>query len=360
MASVRFENVSISYGAKQVVKDFSLSVNDGEIMGIIGPSGCGKTTLIRALCGLIKPEKGNIYINDQLVFSDEKRVNIAPERRGVGVVFQDYAVWPHLSVWDNVCYPMKKHKVPKEEIAKRAAYALEQVRMTGYEKHMPAQLSGGQQQRVAIARSLVSSDELIVLDEPITNLDAKLREEMILEIQMIQQNIGTTIIYITHDQEAALQLCDRIAIMQPDGQICQIGSDEEIIRRPANRFVYSFIGVSNFLPVTEKGGKVCLALGGEPVLFDAPPQGYVSGKKNVMGVRPMDIVFDAESPIRATIRSDTFLGNQYDYQVELMGRELRVERNALDVLADPTRYEAGQEVGLKFLNVKFYEEEAKA
>ena len=360
MASVRFENVSISYGSKQVVKDFSLSVNDGEIMGIIGPSGCGKTTLIRALCGLIKPEKGNIYINDQLVFSDEKRVNIAPERRGVGVVFQDYAVWPHLSVWDNVCYPMKKHKVPKEEIAKRAAYALEQVRMTGYEKHMPAQLSGGQQQRVAIARSLVSSDELIVLDEPITNLDAKLREEMILEIQMIQQNIGTTIIYITHDQEAALQLCDRIAIMQPDGQICQIGSDEEIIRRPANRFVYSFIGVSNFLPVTEKGGKVCLALGGEPILFDAPPQGYVSGKKNVMGVRPMDVVFDAESPIRATIRRDTFLGNQYDYQVELMGRELRVERNALDVLADPTRYEAGQEVGLKFLNVKFYEEEAKA
>ena len=360
MASVRFENVSLSYGAKQVVKDFSLSVNDGEIMGIIGPSGCGKTTLIRALCGLIKPEKGNIYINDQLVFSDEKRINVAPERRGIGVVFQDYAVWPHLSVWDNVCYPMKKHKVPKEEIAKRAAYALEQVRMTGYEKHMPAQLSGGQQQRVAIARSLVSSDELIVLDEPITNLDAKLREEMILEIQMIQQNIGTTIIYITHDQEAALQLCDRIAIMQPDGQICQIGSDEEIIRRPANRFVYSFIGVSNFLPVTEKGGKVCLALGGEPVLFDTPPQGYVSGKKNVMGVRPMDIVFDAESPIRATIRRDTFLGNQYDYQVELMGRELRVERNALDVLADPTRYEAGQEVGLKFLNVKFYEEEAKA
>lgn len=360
MASVRFENVSISYGAKQVVKDFSLSVNNGEIMGIIGPSGCGKTTLIRALCGLIKPEKGNIYINDQLVFSDEKRINVAPERRGIGVVFQDYAVWPHLSVWDNVCYPMKKHKVPKEEIAKRAAYALEQVRMTGYEKHMPAQLSGGQQQRVAIARSLVSSDELIVLDEPITNLDAKLREEMILEIQMIQQNIGTTIIYITHDQEAALQLCDRIAIMQPDGQICQIGSDEEIIRRPANRFVYSFIGVSNFLPVTEKGGKICLALGGEPVLFDTPPQGYVSGQKNVMGVRPMDIVFDAESPIRATIRRDTFLGNQYDYQVELMGRELRVERNALDVLADPTRYEAGQEVGLKFLNVKFYEEEAKA
>lgn len=360
MASVRFEHVSISYGPKQVVKDFSLSVNDGEIMGIIGPSGCGKTTLIRALCGLIKPEAGAIYINDQLVFSVEKRVNIPPERRSIGVVFQDYAVWPHLSVWDNVCYPMKKHKVPKDEIPKRAAYALEQVRMTGYEKHMPAQLSGGQQQRVAIARSLVSSDELIVLDEPITNLDAKLREEMILEIQMIQQRIGTTIIYITHDQEAALQLCDRIAVMQPDGQICQIGSDEEIIRQPANRFVYSFIGVSNFLPVVEKDGKVCLGLGDEPVLFDKLPEGFAVGKKNVMGVRPMDIVFDQQSAVRADIQRDTFLGNQYDYQVNLGGQELRVERNALDVLSDPTHYAAGQEVGLRFLNVKFYEEEAQA
>lgn len=183
---------------------------------------------------------------------------------------------------------------------------------------------------------------------------------MILEIQMIQQNIGTTIIYITHDQEAALQLCDRIAIMQPDGQICQIGSDEEIIRRPANRFVYSFIGVSNFLPVTERAARSVWRWAAEPVLFDAPPQGICFRQKERHGRAPMDIVFDAKSPIRATIQRDTFLGNQYDYQVELMGRELRVERNALDVLADPTRYEAGQEVGLKFLNVKFYEEEAKA
>ena len=170
------------------------------------------------------------------------------------------------------------------------------------------------------------------------------------------QQVGTTYKKADYILDLAEQV--RRGTLDP-GQLWSL-SDEEIIRRPANRFVYSFIGVSNFLPVTEKGGKVCLALGGEPVLFDAPPQGYVSGKKNVMGVRPMDIVFDAESPIRATIRRDTFLGNQYDYQVELMGRELRVERNALDVLADPTRYEAGQEVGLKFLNVKFYEEEAKA
>ena len=137
-------------------------------------------------------------------------------------------------------------------------------------------------------------------------------------------------------------------------------TDEEIIRQPANRFVYSFIGVSNFLPVVEKDGKVCLGLGDEPVLFDKLPEGFAVGKKNVMGVRPMDIVFDQQSAVRADIQRDTFLGNQYDYQVNLGGQELRVERNALDVLSDPTHYAAGQEVGLRFLNVKFYEEEAQA
>lgn len=351
---IKLEHLTKRFGDTIAVNDLSITLESGKLIALLGPSGCGKTTTLNMISGILPVSGGSIFFDDRDVTS------LPPEKRGIGLVFQNYALYPHMTVLQNICFPMEIQRIPKKERIRRAEELAEMVHITPYLKRKPAELSGGQQQRVAIARSLVSSDELIVLDEPITNLDAKLREEMILEIQMIQQNIGTTIIYITHDQEAALQLCDRIAIMQPDGQICQIGSDEEIIRRPANRFVYSFIGVSNFLPVTEKGGKVCLALGGEPVLFDTPPQGYVSGKKNVMGVRPMDIVFDAESPIRATIRRDTFLGNQYDYQVELMGRELRVERNALDVLADPTRYEAGQEVGLKFLNVKFYEEEAKA
>ena len=317
MASVRFENVSISYGAKQVVKDFSLSVNDGEIMGIIGPSGCGKTTLIRALCGLIKPDKGSIYIADQLVFSDEKRVNIAPERRGVGVVFQDYAVWPHLSVWDNVCYPMKKHKVPKEEIAKRAAYALEQVRMTGYEKHMPAQLSGGQQQRVAIARSLVSSDELIVLDEPITNLDAKLREEMILEIQMIQQNIGTTIIYITHDQEEALTMSDKIVVMK-DGEIQQVGTPEEVYNEPQNRYVASFIGESNIIPgIMLKDYQVQF----DDQVFECADRDFRENEPVDVVIRPedIDIVPVEQGQLVGTVTSVTFKGMQYDIIVDFRG-----------------------------------------
>ena len=227
MASVRFENVSISYGAKQVVKDFSLSVNNGEIMGIIGPSGCGKTTLIRALCGLIKPDKGSIYIADQLVFSDEKRVNIAPERRGVGVVFQDYAVWPHLSVWDNVCYPMKKHKVPKEEIAKRAAYALEQVRMTGYEKHMPAQLSGGQQQRVALARTLNQNPSIILADEPVAALDPVTAHQVMADFKRINEEMNITILINIHHVDLALGYAQRVVGIRA-GEIVYDGPASEV------------------------------------------------------------------------------------------------------------------------------------
>ena len=357
MASVRFENISISYGNLQVIRDLTLEVNDAEIMGIIGPSGCGKTTLIRALGGFIKPQKGNIYIGDQLVYSADKRINVPPEQRRIGIVFQDYAVWPHKSVWDNICYPMKKRKVPKDEIVKRANYALEQVRMTGYEKHMPSQLSGGQQQRVAIARALVSSSELIILDEPITNLDAKLREEMIVEIQMIQKRVGTTIIYITHDQEAALQLCDRIAIMRPNGDIAQIGTDVEIIKQPADRYVYSFIGMSNFVPV-QADGQGMSTLSDPPVqVRNTAPPDVPHGQELEMGVRPMNIVFDDGSPIRGIIRHSVFLGSEYDYFITLGDQELRVERNALEALEDPRTYAEGDEVGLRFVDPAFYAKE---
>jgi len=355
MAKVKFENVTIKYGSKIVINNLSLEVNESEIMGLVGPSGCGKTTLIRALCGFIKPESGNIYLNDKLVYSVEEHINIAPEKRGIGVVFQDYAVWPHLSVWENVTYPMRKHKVPKDEIKKRAEYALQQVRMKGYEKHMPSQLSGGQQQRVAIARALVASDELIVLDEPITNLDAKLREEMILEIQMIQKRIGTTIIYITHDQETALHLCDRITIMKPNGDIAQIGTGEEIIRAPKSRYVFTFIGVSNFIDVLEKNGSWYFDVGEEIKYADTMPEGYIVGKKNVMGIRHMNIVFDEKSQVKGKIIRSVFLGDQYTYFVQLGNKELRVQRNSLDVISD-RQYNEGDIVGLSFLHPFYYED----
>lgn len=202
MADVRFENITFHYGDKCILKNFSLSVEESQIMCLVGPSGCGKTTLVRCLLGFIKPETGSIYVGDKCLFSAEKKINVPPEYRHIGVVFQDYAVWPHMTVLENILYPMKKMRMNKVEMTEKARHALEQVRMVGYEKHLPSQLSGGQQQRVAIARALVSSDDVIVMDEPITNLDAKLREEMLEEIRIIQRDIGTTILYITHDQEA--------------------------------------------------------------------------------------------------------------------------------------------------------------
>lgn len=358
MAKVRFENITFKYGNNTILDNFSLEVEESKIIGLVGPSGCGKTTLIRCLCGFIKPEKGEIYIEDTCVFSAEKKINIPPERRKIGVVFQDYAVWPHLTVFENIAYPMKKQKLPKDEIQKRAAYALQQVRMTGYEKHLPSQLSGGQQQRVAIARALVSSSDLIILDEPITNLDLKLREEMLHEIKTIQEKTGTTIIYITHDQEAALQLCDTIAIIEPDGKIAQIGTDEEIVQKPANRFVFTFVGVSNFIPMVKKNDGLYFNIEETIKYSNDIPKEVKNFKDMVLAIRPMDVLFNPASPIKGKVISETFLGNIYNYFIQLGDQKIRVQRNALEVLQD-REYAEGEIVGLEFVKPHFYEE-AKA
>ena len=353
MADVRFENITFHYGNKCILENFSLTVEESQIMCLVGPSGCGKTTLVRCLLGFIKPETGAIYVGDRCVFSAAEGINVSPERRHIGVVFQDYAVWPHLTVMENILYPMKKMRMNKDEMARRARHALEQVRMVGYEKHLPSQLSGGQQQRVAIARALVSSDDVIVMDEPITNLDAKLREEMLQEIRVIQHDIGTTILYITHDQEAALQLCDKMAIMDYDGRLCQLGADEDIILRPANRFVFEFIGVSNFLSLVRENGHTYIDVGDKFPFDECPPEIFNSGQKMEMGIRSNDIAFDAASPVRAAVRSSVFLGSEYNYFINFGNRELRVQQNALDVLQHGEVKE-GQEVGLRFLQPRFY------
>ena len=350
MAGIKFNNISFAYGDKVILEDFSLDVEDSQIMCLLGPSGCGKTTLMRCLLGLNKPSTGEIYVGDRCVFSKEKRINVPPERRGIGVVFQDYAVWPHMTVLENVCYPMKKHKLQKDEINNKARYALEQVRMTDYAPYLPSQLSGGQQQRVAIARALVSSDEVIVMDEPITNLDAKLREEMLIEIRQLQKNIGTTILYITHDQEASLQLCDKIAIMDSKGELSQIGSDEDIILRPANRFVFEFIGVSNFFTLSNKKGSWCFHDKDSLKFSGQVPDEYDSLVD--IGVRPNDIVFDESSEIRGKVKRSVFLGSEYNMFIDFDGQEVRVRRSTFDDGAGTVK--EGSEVGLKFLNPVFY------
>lgn len=356
MIKVSFKNLSFKYGDHQILNNFDLDIEDGEILCLVGPSGCGKTTLVRCLLGLNKPDTGEIYVGDTCIFSAKKRINMAVERRNIGIVFQDYAVWPHLTVSENVGYPLKKKRLPKKEIAERVKQTLAMVNMTEYANHLPSQLSGGQQQRVAIARALVSNSEIIVMDEPITNLDAKLREQMLEEIREIQRKSGTTILYITHDQQSALQLCDRMAVMEPDGTLCQLGTDEDIILHPANRFTFEFIGVSNFIPVALQKDKLTLRPAGGasiPWADGVLPNEMKSVPDLEVGVRPNDIVFDSTSPVKATVTRSVFLGSEYDYFIRLGEQELRVQQNALDASRQGVVKE-GSQVGIRFLNYRFY------
>ena len=352
MANVRFENITVGYGDHMILKDFSLEVASGQIVCLVGPSGCGKTTLVRALLGLNKPETGSITVGDKVLFDAKKRVNVPAEKRNIGIVFQDYAVWPHMTVIENVSYPLKKQRRPKDEIHKRAMHALEQVRMTEYANHLPSQLSGGQQQRVAIARALVTDSDVVVMDEPITNLDAKLREEMLLEIRMIQDRLGATILYITHDQQSALQLCDKMAIMEPDGSLCQYGTDEEVILRPANRFTFEFIGVSNFLPLVRENGQLMLDCGEKIPYPDQVAKEAENGGYD-LGVRPNDIVFDPASPLKAKVDSRVFLGSEYNYFLSIGEKQIRVQQSMLDARTKGVANE-GETVGVRFLNARFY------
>ena len=352
MANVKFDNITFRYGANTVLEHFSLEVESGKIVTLVGPSGCGKTTLVRALLGLIKPETGSITVGDRVLFDAQKRVNVPAEKRNIGIVFQDYAVWPHMTVLENVSYPLKKQRRPKDEIKQRAMRALEQVHMTEYANHLPNQLSGGQQQRVAIARALVIDSDLLVMDEPITNLDAKLREEMLLEIRMIQKRLNATILYITHDQQSALQLCDKMAIMEQDGTLCQYGTDEEIILRPANRFTFEFIGVSNFLPLEKSGNGLCLDCGEKiPYPMEVPKEAQNGGWE--IGVRPNDIVFDNQSPLKAKVDSRVFLGSEYNYFLSLGKKQIRVQQSMLDARTKGVANE-GETVGIRFLNTRCY------
>ena len=352
MANVKFEDITFRYGANTVLEHFSLEVESGKIVCLVGPSGCGKTTLVRALLGLIKPETGSITVGERVLFDAKKRVNVPAEKRNIGIVFQDYAVWPHMTVLENVSYPLKKQRLPKEDIRKRAMRALEQVHMTEYANHLPNQLSGGQQQRVAIARAIVVDSDVLVMDEPITNLDAKLREEMLLEIRMIQKRLNATILYITHDQQSALQLCDRMAIMEQNGTLCQYGSDEEIILHPANRFTFEFIGVSNFIPLVKDAGVLKLDCGEKiPYPGEVPAEAANGGYE--LGVRPNDIVFDDASPLKAKVDSRIFLGSEYNYFLSIGKKQIRVQQSMLDARTRGVANE-GETVGVRFLNARFY------
>ena len=242
MSEVRIEHVFKRFGDVTAVSDFDLTVKDGEFVSLLGPSGCGKTTSLRMIAGFERATEGEIYIGDHCVSSHIKNTFVPPEKRDIGMVFQSYAVWPHMTVTENVAYPLKIQKVPKEERAARVAEMLKLVHLDEYGSRYPHQLSGGQQQRVALARALVMRPGLLLLDEPLSNLDAKLRESMRFEISSIQKELGITVIYVTHDQSEAMTMSDRVVVMSR-GVIQQIGTPYEIYRNPANKMVADFIGL---------------------------------------------------------------------------------------------------------------------
>src|SRR5512136_3018500 len=242
---IRVRNVSKNYysdGKKiEALADVDLIIPSNRIFTLLGPSGCGKTTLLRCIVGLESPDTGEIAIGDEVVFSAEQGIFVPPDKRGLGMVFQTYAIWPHMNVFDNVAYPLQTRNDPKEEIRRKVEKTLHFVQLDGFENRPATKLSGGQQQRVALARALVAEPKVILFDEPLSNLDAKLREETRKELRNFLNNLKITAVYVTHDRIEALSLSDTIAVMK-EGQICEMGSPKEIYFDPKQRFVADFVG----------------------------------------------------------------------------------------------------------------------
>ncbi|MCR4708357.1 MAG: ABC transporter ATP-binding protein [Clostridiales bacterium] len=310
--AIEVDNVIKKYGDHTVINGLSLAINPGEFFTLLGPSGCGKTTLLRMIIGFNSIEGGEIRVDGQVIN------NIPTNRRNMGMVFQNYAVFPHMNVRDNVAYGLKTRKVPRDERRKRANEMLEMVKISQFAERMPAQLSGGQQQRVALARAIVIQPDVLLMDEPLSNLDAKLRVEMRTVIKEIQNSVGITTVYVTHDQEEAMAVSDRIAVMNL-GVIQQIGTPKALYQRPANLFVASFIGRTNILP-----GELRMQNGTPQLIFEG---GYSVPMKNVLpahqkdqkvqvSVRPEEFVLDpAGQGIRARIDDSVFLGLNTHYFV---------------------------------------------
>ena len=319
MSEVRIEHVFKRFGDVTAVSDFDLTVKDGEFVSLLGPSGCGKTTSLRMIAGFERATEGEIYIGDHCVSSHIKNTFVPPEKRDIGMVFQSYAVWPHMTVTENVAYPLKIQKIPKEERAARVAEMLKLVHLDEYGSRYPHQLSGGQQQRVALARALVMRPGLLLLDEPLSNLDAKLRESMRFEISSIQKELGITVIYVTHDQSEAMTMSDRVVVMSR-GVIQQIGTPYEIYRNPANKMVADFIGLVNFVEGEVQGDRVYIS--GTGVSF--PNTSGITGSATI-AVRPENITMSRTSgTIEGTLVHRFYLGDAVDYRVQCKHHVIRV------------------------------------
>jgi ABC-type Fe3+/spermidine/putrescine transport system ATPase subunit len=340
MSLLRIQNLSKSFNRVVAVNRLSLEINDGEFFTLLGSSGCGKTTTLRLVGGLEKPDTGEIYLGDKCLASESQRLFIKPEKRDMGMVFQSYALWPHMTVFENVSYPLKLRGIKGKEAEKRVAEVLGLVGLGGLEERPAPALSGGQQQRVALARALVFSPKVLLLDEPLSNLDAQLREEMRRELKALQRRLGITVLFVTHDQIEALSLSDRIAIMK-FGQLEQVGAPEEVYYHPATPFVRDFLGKTFLLPGKVSGVNdrqidveiqqfVGAPLSIQRSNLSSPANGLPGlGQSVMVAIRPEQVELWGKAPegkanmILADLRAVQFLGDRYEYTVAL-GSETRV------------------------------------
>ena len=331
MTSIVIDRVNKWFGSLQVLKDVSIEIAGREFVTLLGPSGCGKTTTLRLLAGFLVPDAGEIRYGSEVLSSSGHVVE--PERRRMGMVFQNYAVWPHMSVSENVSFGLELRRLPRREIRERVARILAAVGLEGLESRHPGQLSGGQQQRVALARSLVVEPDILLLDEPLSNLDAKLRERMRSELKALQRRTGITFIYVTHDQAEAMALSDRIAVFNA-GAVQQVGPPREIYERPANLFVADFMGLINKLEgevVGREGGLLRVRVG-EYVLTAQPTPGISEDARTLtVAVRPEAIRLGGASDappgnsLEGRIHEVTFLGATVDYVIDVGGLSVRVQ-----------------------------------
>jgi len=330
--AVRLAGITKRFGEFVAVDDLNLDIYEGEFFSLLGPSGCGKTTTLRMIAGFEEPTQGEISV------AGEEVQGVPPYRRPVNTVFQSYAIFPHLNVFDNVAFGLRRAKVPKDEVASRVADACEMVQLTGFEKRRPGMLSGGQQQRVALARALVNRPKVLLLDEPLGALDLKLRKEMQLELKSLQEEVGITFVYVTHDQEEALTMSDRIAVMN-EGKVQQLAGPTTLYETPANRFVAGFIGQTNVFSGTVEvadGDKVTLRTReGLRVEAVAREQGVPKeGEEVDAAVRPEKVRFgeSGDNVCAAEVKQVVYLGASTQYIVELEGggKLVLYQQNAFD------------------------------
>jgi len=325
LASVELRGLTKRFGSLNVVDQVSLRIDHGQLVCLLGPSGCGKTTTLRLIAGFLEPSDGEIHVGDRLVSSKAK--TLPPESRKMSMIFQSYALWPHMTVMENIVYGLRLRKIDRDTIAKKLAAILATTRLEILAQRYPGELSGGQQQRVALARALIVEPETLLLDEPLSNLDANLREEMRFEIRRLHDEYRYTTVYVTHDQSEAMTTADLIAVMNA-GKIDQLGTPEEIYARPQSEFVARFIGASNVIKGVARDGNHIAFAGATLRVVGAK---LAAGQSVAAAIRQHDIQLSPQAPlspqnaVKATVTRQVFLGASRDYMVETSdGTALRV------------------------------------